>query len=50
MDYLKLENLSSYTKAFALSNFIWKEVSRWNYFAKDTVGKQLVRAGELIGY
>ncbi len=27
---------------------IWEEVKQWNYFEKDTVGKQLVRAADSI--
>ena len=46
--YLKLNDLSSYKKAFHLSNYVWNIVIRWDYFAKDTVGKQFVRAVDSI--
>jgi len=31
-----------------LSNTVWDIVNRWNYFAKDTVGKQFVCAVDSI--
>lgn len=31
-----------------VSGEIWEEVATWNYFSKDTVGKQLVRAADSI--
>lgn len=42
--YLKISDLSSYNKAFTLSNEVWEEVITWNYFEKSTVGSQLVRS------
>ncbi|WP_320111869.1 four helix bundle protein [Draconibacterium orientale] len=47
-EYLTLEKISAYQIAFAFSNDIWKVVITWDYFAKDTVGKQLVRAVDSI--
>ena len=47
-EYLTLEKISAYQMAFALSNDIWKVILDWDYFAKDTVGKQLVRAVDSI--
>lgn len=47
-NYLSLENISSYKKSFDLSNEIWRVVIKWDYFAKDTVGKQFVRAADSI--
>ena len=46
--YLELKDLSAYRIAFDLSNYIWAIVIKWNYFATDTVGKQLVRAVDSI--
>ncbi len=34
--------------AFEFSNEIWMEVLKWDYFSKDTVGKQFVRATDSI--
>jgi four helix bundle protein len=31
-----------------VSGDIWEEVATWNYFPKDTIGKQLVRAADSI--
>jgi len=31
-----------------LANFIWRIVLQWNYFERDTVGKQLVRSVDSI--
>ena len=45
-----LDDLEVYQRAEKLSDIIWLEVTVWNdYFAKDTVGKQLVRAADSIG-
>lgn len=46
--YLQLNDLSAYKMAFALSNLVWDIVISWDYFAKDTVGKQFVRATDSI--
>lgn len=46
--YLTLENVSSYKKSFDLSNEIWFIAVKWDYFSKDTVGKQLVRAADSV--
>ena len=42
--YLRLTDIDAYRVAFHLSNFIWEEVIQWDHFARDTVGKQFVRA------
>lgn len=46
--FLKLNDLSSYKLAYNLSNYIWQVVIKWDYFEKDTVGKQFVRAVDSI--
>ena len=46
--YLKLNDIESYKIAFKLSNTVWDIVLRWDYFAKDTVGKQFIRAVDSI--
>jgi len=43
------ENLQIYKLSEKLSDHLWKIVVRWEIFARDTVGKQLVRAGDSIG-
>ncbi len=46
--YLQLNDISAYKKALHLSNYVWDRVITWNYFAKDTVGKQFVRTVDSI--
>ncbi len=46
--YLELKDISAYRITFDLANYVWGIVINWNYFAKDTVGKQLVRAVDSI--
>lgn len=45
-NYLKLNDINAYKKAFHLSNYIWDIVNGWDWFAKDTIGKQFVRAAD----
>jgi four helix bundle protein len=46
--YLKLNDIESYKIAFKLSNQVWDIVIKWDYFAKETVGKQFVKAVDSI--
>ena len=46
--YLKLNDINSYKIAFNLSNCVWNVVVKWDYFAKDTVGKQFIRSVDSI--
>ena len=46
--YLRLNDISAYKIAFVLSNYVWDIVIKWDYFAKDTVGKQFVKATDSI--
>jgi four helix bundle protein len=43
------ENLQVYQLAETLADEIWEIVVKWNGFAKNTVGKQLVRSVDSIG-
>jgi four helix bundle protein len=43
------ETLKVYQLAEKLADEIWGIVSGWNQFARDTVGRQLVRAADSIG-
>ncbi|NCB25195.1 MAG: four helix bundle protein [Bacteroidia bacterium] len=43
------EELRVYQLSEKLADDIWKIVSEWDYMAKDTVGKQLVRAVDSVG-
>lgn len=46
--YLKLNDVTAYKKAFALSNQVWDVVATWDYLARDTVGRQFIRAIDSI--
>ena|SRR3989338_7677473 len=46
--FLKLNDISAYKKSFNLSNQVWDLVLKWGYLAKDTVGKQFIRAVDSI--
>lgn len=46
--FLKLNDIEAYKIAFKLSNQVWNIVLKWDYFAKDTVGKQFVKAIDSI--
>ena len=48
MKYLQLNDIDCYKRALNLSNYIWNIVIGWNYFAKKTIGEQLVRAADSI--
>jgi len=43
-----LEDFQVYNLAMETGETIYLLVSKWNYFDKDTVGKQLVRASDSI--
>ncbi len=45
---MKLEDFKVYNLAMDLGEEVYSEVINWNYFDKDTVGKQLVRAVDSI--
>jgi four helix bundle protein len=49
MSYYSLEDLEVYQLAESFSDEIWGIVGGWEYFAKDTVGKQIVRSADSIG-
>ncbi len=41
---MNLEELQVYKLSMDIAEKIWVIVDKWDYFNKDTVGKQLVRA------
>jgi four helix bundle protein len=43
------ENLQVYQMAEKLADEVWKIVRQWDSFARDTVGKQLVRGADSVG-
>ncbi|WAC39366.1 four helix bundle protein [Pedobacter sp. SL55] len=48
MSYNKIEELDVYNLAEEISDEIWNIVLTWDFFAKDTVGKQICRAADSI--
>jgi len=46
--YKKLEDLEVYQLSEVLSDKIWSICTEWEYFAKITVGKQLVQSADSI--
>jgi four helix bundle protein len=49
MEKTNFENLQIYRLSETLSDNLWKIVVGWNVLARDTIGKQLVRAGDSVG-
>ena len=45
---MNLEDLKVYNLSMELGERVWSHVEKWNYFQKDTIGKQLVRAVDSI--
>ncbi|MBD2251298.1 four helix bundle protein [Nostoc parmelioides] len=43
------QNLRVYQLSENLANEIWFIVQKWDYFAKDTIGKQIVKSADSIG-
>ena len=40
------ENLRIYKLAEEIADLTWEIVAKWDYFGKDTVGKQLVNSAD----
>ncbi len=49
MERTNFENLHVYQLSEKLADEIWQVVSGWQSFARDTVGKQMVRSADGIG-
>ena len=49
MGRTNFENLRVYKLSEELADEVWKIVLRWNAFAKDTIGKQIVRSADSVG-
>jgi len=45
---MKLEDLQVYQLSMSLGDRIWNIVVNWDYFAKDTIGKHLVKAADSV--
>ena len=49
MEQTNFEMLQIYKLSEQLADQIWQIVIRWEWLAKETVGKQLVRAADSVG-
>jgi len=49
MGYDRVEDLRIYQVAEEISERVWELTAKWPFFAKDTIGKQLVRSADSIG-
>jgi four helix bundle protein len=45
---MELDELRVYQLAMDVGERVWEAVDGWSYFAKDTVGKQLVKAADSV--
>ncbi|WP_448700065.1 four helix bundle protein [Mucilaginibacter sp. AW1-3] len=48
MSHHRLEDLEVYQLAESFSDEVWNIVITWDYFFKDTVGKQMARSADSI--
>lgn len=49
MPFIRFQALEVYQLTEELEDGLWEIVRSWNTFARDTVGKQLVRAADSVG-
>ena len=49
MNRTGFENLRVYNLAEEISDLVWEIVVKWDFFAKDTIGKQIVNSADSIG-
>ena len=45
---MKLEELQVYQLSMDIGEKVWNIVIKWDYFLKDTIGKQMVRAVDSV--
>ncbi|MFA6980906.1 MAG: four helix bundle protein [Ignavibacteriaceae bacterium] len=45
---MKLSELEVFNLAMELGEMVWKEVLAWDYFAKSTLGKQIVNSADSV--
>ncbi len=48
MSYYNIEDLEVYQLAESFGDDVWFIVNKWEYFARDTVGKQIARSADSI--
>ena len=49
MGFVRFQELTVYQLAEELADTVWEVVQPWQILARDTVGKQLIRAADSIG-
>jgi four helix bundle protein len=49
MEKTNFETLHIYRLSEVLADKVWRIVLNWNWFAKDTVGMQIVKAADSVG-
>jgi four helix bundle protein len=49
MGKTNFEKLEVYQLSEGLSDLIWDAVSSWDSFARDTIGRQIVRSADSVG-
>ena len=49
MERTAFENLRVYQLAEQIADLAWAVVMKWDYFPRDTIGKQLVNSADSIG-
>lgn len=49
MAFVRFQDLAVYQLAEKLADAVWDTVLNWNALARDTIGKQLIRAADSIG-
>jgi four helix bundle protein len=45
---MDLDEIKVYNRAMEPGELVWSCVNRWDYFSKDTIGKQLVRSMDSV--
>ena len=48
-EHLPIERMETFRRFEDVSDRVWKAVRKWDAFARDTLGKQLVRAADSVG-
>ncbi len=48
MKSYRLEDLETFQLSMTLADEIWEIVTKWNFLAVDTVGKQIIRSSDSI--
>ncbi len=47
---IKLIDLEVYKVAMEIGDKVWQLVDKWDYFNKDTLGKQFTKAADSIAF